>query len=324
MANIKIQNYLIESLKHNNDHYKNVINACHPYPCGICQKNVNNNQKAIECSLCLHWIHIKCNGTTNEEYSEIMKFNSSLSDDEIKAKSWFCNKCQISNMAQLFPFGFENNHDLQNILNCESLKFLDSLPSYEITSKAYDIDSLNQFDIDENIINNINSRYFSAFEFKNIKKSHSFNILHSNLNGLENKFEEYHNFINSIEMDIDILCISETSQKEKSNFSTNITIDGYKQPFHLGSMTSKGGVAIYAKNQLNVMERTDLNLINKSFEAVWIEIKNDKYKNIVCGCIYRHPSSDVVDFNNYLSKCLTKINKEKRNVICQVILILTF
>ena len=40
-----IQDYLIESVKQNNDMYKNTINATHPYRCGICKKNVNKNQK---------------------------------------------------------------------------------------------------------------------------------------------------------------------------------------------------------------------------------------------------------------------------------------
>ena len=138
--------------------------------------------------------------------------NSLLSPEEIAAKTWLCNKCQISNMARLFPFGLQNNHDLQNIMNSESLKFLENLPSYKTTSKAYNIDSLSQSGIDKNIITNINSRYYSANEFKTIKNNNSFNILHSNLNGLESKFVESHHFINNIEMDIDMLCISETSQ----------------------------------------------------------------------------------------------------------------
>lgn len=48
----KVKNYLVESLKQENDLFSNVINANHPFPCGICQKNVNNNQKAIECTIC--------------------------------------------------------------------------------------------------------------------------------------------------------------------------------------------------------------------------------------------------------------------------------
>ena len=145
-----------------------------------------------------------------------------------------------------------------------------------------------------------------------MKGTNTFTIIHSNLNGLENKFEEYHNFIINTEMDIDILCISETSQKENTNFNANITIDGYRQPHTLGSKTARGGVANYSKSDLNVLERNDLNLVEKSFEAVWIEIKNDKRKNIVCGCFYRHPNTDVGDFKQYLSKCLNKINKENK------------
>ena len=180
MENNKIHDYLIESLKQINDYYKNKINAIHPFPCGICQKKRQQQPKGyIECSSCKYWIHIKYNGTSNKEYNEMLTANSIINLEEIAANtSWFCNKCQISNMAQLFPFGLQNNHDLQNIVNSDSLKFLENLPSYKTTSKAYSIDSLSQSDIDENIMTNINSRYYSANEFKTIEKNNSFNILH--------------------------------------------------------------------------------------------------------------------------------------------------
>ena len=68
-----------------------------------------------------------------------MTANSQLNHEEIDAKIWFCNKCQISNMAQLFRFGLENNYDLQNIMNSDSLKSLENLPPLNTTSKAYSI-----------------------------------------------------------------------------------------------------------------------------------------------------------------------------------------
>ena len=40
-----IQNYLIESIKQNNDTYRNTINATHPYPCGICKKTLTTIKK---------------------------------------------------------------------------------------------------------------------------------------------------------------------------------------------------------------------------------------------------------------------------------------
>ena len=306
---MNIQNYLIESLKQQNNYYKNNINATHPHPCGICQKNVNQNQKYLECSSCKYWIHIKCNGSSIEEYHTIMGNKTVLTDVQL---DWHCNKCKILKLANIFPFGLVDNSDLFHILNSDSLKSLDNLPTYDIASKAHNIDSLNQHDIDINCIDNINSRYYPAHEFTSINKSDSFNILHSNLNGLENKFDEYHNFIASTQLNLDVLCISETSQKENNNFNLNVSIEGYKQPFALGSKTARGGVAIYVKNDLNVIERNDLNINNISFEAIWIEILNSKTKNILCGCIYRHPNSDVEEFTNYVSKCLSKVDKEKK------------
>ena len=176
-----------------------------------------------------------------------------------------------------------------NIVNTDSIKSLDYLPSYEI-AKAHNIEALNQFDVDANIINKITSQYYLAHD----------------------ELDEYQNFINSSVCDIDVLCSSETSQKENTHFNVNITIDGYRQPFTLGSKTSRGGVAIYVKNDIDVVERNDLNLINKSFEIVWVEIRNDKHKNIVCGCLYRHPNSDIDEFMKYIAKCLTNVNKEKK------------
>ena len=60
-------------------------------------------------------------------------------------------------MAETFPFGLESNYDLINIMTTESLKSLKNLPTYEITSKANNTDFTNQYDIDDNIVNNINS-----------------------------------------------------------------------------------------------------------------------------------------------------------------------
>ena len=73
-------------------------------------------------------------------------------------------------------------------------------------------------------------------------------------------------------MNIDIIGISETSQRENSNFDTNVFIDGYHQPVTNGSRTFKGGVAIYAKENLITWEREDLNIVNEDYESVWIEI----------------------------------------------------
>ena len=66
-------------------------------------------------------------------------------------------------MAEKFPFGLESNYDLINIITSNSLKFLKNLPTYEIASKkSLQNRLMNQYDIDDNIVNNINSQYYSA------------------------------------------------------------------------------------------------------------------------------------------------------------------
>ena len=134
----------------------------------------------------------------------------------------------------------------------------DNLPSYKISSEAFKFNSLKQSDIDENLVDNLDTRYYSAHKFKTLTRHQSFNIFHSNLDGLENKYELLHNFIKSTSLDINIINISETSHKLKDKFKSNIFMEGYNSSFTTGSKFSKGGVAIYAKDSLNVTERDDL------------------------------------------------------------------
>ena len=53
------------------------------FPCSSCEKNVNNNHRAIQCDICDKWIHLKCNFLNNKDYDNLKK-----SDDP-----FFCIKC---------------------------------------------------------------------------------------------------------------------------------------------------------------------------------------------------------------------------------------
>ena len=64
---------------------------------------------------------------------------------------------------------------------------------------------------------------------------------------------------------------------------------GYHSPFISNSLSQKGGVAIFVKSNENVAEREDMKIRTKEFEGVWIEIKKKGARNIVVGCLYRHP-----------------------------------
>ena len=112
---------------------------------------------------------------------------------------------------------------------------------------------------------------------------------------------------------IDILAITETSEKEYSGFLSNVEIEGYEK-YHTASKSAKGGTAIYVFKNLDKIERCDLNTSNLEFETTWIEIKNKNSKNIICGCIYRHPHNNLDDFFKYLERCLATLANENKEV----------
>ena len=65
------------------------------FPCGVCKKNVVIN--AIECSLCLQWVHLKCG---NLKKSDLVRLEGDI--------VWQCRNC-----VALFPF---NNVEYDELL----------------------------------------------------------------------------------------------------------------------------------------------------------------------------------------------------------------
>ena len=115
---------------------------------------------------------------------------------------------------------------------------------------------------------------------------------------------------------LDIVALTETSQQNETFFTSNVTLDGYS-PFYTSTNTRKGGTALYVNSNYNPFERHDLKFQCDLFESVWMEISNKSSKNIICGCIYRHPNHDLTDFLVYLESVLKTVSTEDKEVyIC--------
>ena len=56
------------------------------YPCGVCKKAVGINHKAIQCSLCELWVHIRCNLLDKNDYAYYQDVNNDQED-------FFCINC---------------------------------------------------------------------------------------------------------------------------------------------------------------------------------------------------------------------------------------
>ena len=271
-------------------------------PCGICSKTVKTVHKAIQCDTCDLWVHITCNGNSDKEYEY-------LKDDD---NDWHCVVCTLKFNLYNMPFTLCDNTELININNTNSMRFLQSLPNVEVISETSKFSQLST-DINFELPSNTNCRYFSVNEYQQLKKNKNLNIFHTNLNGLESKFEDLCEFISGVTHKMDILALTETSEKDEEGFLSNVEIEGYNK-FNTASKSQKGGTAIYLNNNFDSLERVDLNIKNEEFESTWVEIKNSKSKNIVTGSIYRHPHYNFEEFFKYLESCLVKLAKENKEV----------
>ena len=226
----------------------------------------------------------------------------------------------------LFPFNYCNNNELNNINKLDTCLpnniVIDNLPNEIIAEQAIKVSNLNSHDTDNINLSNLSScKYYSCSKFNELmsieNNSRNVNIFHNNVNGLESKFGLLHNFLSNNSSDLDIIAITETSQQINNlNFKTNVSLDGYTMT-STHSNSQKGGTCIYRKNKFDAIEREDIKIINNHFESNWIEIKNKNCKNVIVGCIYRHPHDNLDIYNSfleYLEITFNKLNKENKEV----------
>ena len=176
-------------------------------------------------------------------------------------------------------------------------------------------------DIDTNLPSKTCCKNYSIAEFQTLKTNKTDLKICHNINGLENKHNLLQNFLANNTINFDIIAITETSLKtENINFNSNIGLEGC-QNFSIPSNSNKGGSTIYAKRVPDILERTDINITNDDYESIWIDIKNEKSKNIIIGSIYRHPRINNDNFNNFLKYVEYSLNnptKENKEIFIQI------
>ena len=119
--------------------------------------------------------------------------------------------------------------------------------------------------IDENILNLTNCKYYTVSEFHNSIDGNNLNIFHNNINSLETKFENLHQFLSNASTKFDIIAVTETTQRKiNQKFYKNINLEGYTN-FSTATNTNKGGTIIYTKSTFDVTERLDLNIFRQQF-----------------------------------------------------------
>ena len=232
------------------------------FPCKICSKSVAKNHKPICCDLCDILVHTKCN-----------KINTAtcnmLQNDETK---WFCIECS----KEIFPFSSLNRSECFSTTQGKKSKFLTKTKK-RLTNEEKLINQLNDA-MDLSDLPNP-STYYSIDKFNESFKSNSFNgtnLLNLNISSLPYNYEQLHTLLADININLDIIGITETRLRTGQKALNNIDIEKYVIE-HTTTDGSCGGALLYIKEGITYKVRNELK-ITKSRE---LESILSKYKIII-------------------------------------------
>ena len=102
--------------------------------------------------------------------------------------------------------------------------------------------------------------------------------------------------------------LTEIKLKADQNPIFNTNLPGYNQP----SLSNAGGVGFFVRDNLKSLIRPDFTVLKDDFEALWVEIQNEKGQNMICGVIYRHPNGNLDTFMDYLNSIIDKVHRENK------------
>ena len=152
------------------------------------------------------------------------------------------------------------------------------LPSFDITSKPTNLPNLSSCDLDENLVQTINSKCYKAYELGKLNVTsqiNNFSLFHVNIRSLTKHFEELHSLLYSSKIPFDVIGISEFKQPVNKNFLTDVNLHDY-QLHSLPTKSACGGVSMYVKKSLDHKVLNHLNALEDEFETLWIEVNTGK------------------------------------------------
>ena len=96
------------------------------------------------------------------------------------------------------------------------------------------------------------------------------------------------------------------------------TLPGYNF-FHTDALTASpngtgltGGVGMYIKASINATVRDNFRLKLSGCEDLWIELPLKNGIQCYISVIYKHPKTNILDFQTHLSKSIEQLNKTNR------------
>ena len=123
-------------------------------------------------------------------------------------------------------------------------------------------------------------------------------------------------FLSNCPIDFQMLGISESRLKTDIPTTTNIQLPGFNIEY-MPTKSSNDGALLYIRDTINYKRRPNLNVEKeKELESIVIEILQKTSKNVIIGCIYRHPCMHPKELNDLFLKSLTeRLTKESNKEV---------
>ena len=161
--------------------------------CGICNKKIAKNQRAIKCSCCEKSLHLKCNKFDTTDLKHIQDHETVDYCINCIAENLPFSKLNNNEFSALIKFGVlnanEENTDFEPLAYQKEL--FDRLNT-AINNNAFDLDVEDNDDNDKGSPS-INYNYYTTEDFISARfnPSRTFSILHYNIHSVERHIEEF-------------------------------------------------------------------------------------------------------------------------------------
>ena len=171
--------------------------------------------------------------------------------------------------------------------------------------------------IDNGNLANLNYRDISYFSNLDVElKSKCLSYFHLNINSLSKNFDNFNHLINELKLEFDILGISELRILKSQSLNTNVSLQNYVIE-QTPTESTAAGALLYINKRHSYKTRPDPAIYKpKKLESIFVEIVLPKKSNLIVGCIYKHPCTDICTFNDhYLNLMLDNLSKEANKTI---------
>ena len=140
-------------------------------------------------------------------------------------------------------------------------------------------------------------------------------LIHLNIRSFQKNYSNFENYISALDFEFSIIGFSETWLTDSNKSFCSIV--GYNHEYLYRQDKIGGGVSLFIKDNVKYFVRSDLSILNKHIEVIFVEIDKNQYqssKNIVVGTLYRPPNTDIEIFNAHLNNILEILKSENKSV----------